>query len=69
MKFFIELQLITYEVIHFLAGTSSFKDSLLFLPHGRYRKNRRREVEAGIPSEVIHVWPHTSDTWDFNGNT
>lgn len=51
IKLFIWPQLIMYEFIHFLAGISPFKDSLLF---------RGREVEAGIPSEVIRC---------FNGNT
>ena len=50
-KLFIWPQLIMYEFIHFLAGISSFKDSFLL---------RGREVEAGIPSEVIRC---------FNGNT
>lgn len=35
MKYFIWLQLITYEFIHFQAGTSSFKDCLLVLSPGR----------------------------------
>ena len=44
MKFFIWLQLIMYEFIHFLTGISSFKDSLLFLSQGRNRKDRGKEV-------------------------
>ena len=35
VKYFIWLQLITYEFIHFQAGTSSFKDCLLVLSPGR----------------------------------
>ena len=57
MKYFIWLQLITYEFIHFQAGTSSFKDCLLFLS------------PAAILSEVIYVWPHTSDTRGFRVNS
>lgn len=48
MKFAIWLELITYEFIYFQARASLFKDSLLFLPHGRKGKEHGNEVEDGI---------------------